>query len=130
MYDDAVDIKEKIDKAFDFTREPRDRAADDWIFAHFNQWDEDLEDYSDNEYRGQFDIISRQIRQVKAEMLANPISVKYRAVGGDESSKEAAETLQGMYRASMRTNMAKEALDIAIDSQVSVGFGAWPQSLG
>lgn len=125
MYDDAVDIKEKIDKAFDFTREPRDRAADDWIFAHFNQWDEDLEDYSDNEYRGQFDIISRQIRQIKSEMLANPISVKYRAVGGEESSKEAAETLQGMYRASMRTNMAKEALDIAIDSQVSVGFGAW-----
>ena len=125
MIDDAVDIKQKIDKAFEFTREPRDRAADDWIFAHFNQWDEYLEDYSDNEYRGQFDIISRQVRQVKSEMLANPISVKYRAVGGDESNKEAAETLQGMYRASMRTNMAKEALDIAIDSQVSVGFGAW-----
>lgn len=123
---DAYDkAKQQIQRAFEYTQEPRDRAADDWMFAHFNHWDEQLEEYSDNEYRGQFDIITRQLRTVKGEMLANPIGVKYRAVDGDNPSKEAAETLQKIYRASMRTNAAKEAVDVAVDSQVSTGFGAW-----
>lgn len=124
-FDDGSSVREKITTAFNYTSEPRERASDDWLFAHFNQWDEQLDEYSDNEYRGQFDIITRQLRQVKGEMLANPISVRYRAVGGEEANKKQAELLQGMYRASMRTNMAKEAIDVAVDSQVSVGFGAW-----
>lgn len=123
--DKHSEIKANIDKAHVNTDDTRERGADDWMFAHFNHWDETLEEYSDNEYRGQFDIITRQLRQVKGEMLANPISVRFRAGDDSAQSKQMSEVYQGAYRASMRTNMAKEAVDIAIDCQVSTGLGAW-----
>lgn len=118
-------IKNNIDKAHVNTDDTRERGADDWMFAHFNHWDETLEEYSDNEYRGQFDIITRQLRQVKGEMLANPVSVKFRPIDDSEESKTMSDVYQGVYRASMRTNMAKEAVDVAVDCQVSTGLGAW-----
>lgn len=121
----ATLIKDNVDKAYTNTEDTRDRGADDWMFAHYNHWDETLEEYSDNEYRGQFDIITRQLRQVKGEMLANPISVKFRPSENTDTSKNQSEILQGMYRASMRNNMAKEAIDVAIDCQVSAGMGGW-----
>lgn len=126
MYQDKfTQIKNVVDKAHTNTQDTRERGADDWIFAHFNQWDEGLEEYSDNEYRGQFDIISRQLRQVKGEMLANPISVKFRPSDNNPKQKRMSDVLQGLYRASMRTNAAKEAVDVAVDCQVSTGLGAW-----
>ncbi len=123
--DKHVQIKASVDKSFVNTQDTRERGADDWMFAHFNQWDETLEEYSDNEYRGQFDIITRQLRQVKGEMLANPVSVKFRPSDNSPDKKKLSEVLQGMYRASMRTNAAKEAVDVGIDCQVSTGLGAW-----
>lgn len=123
--DKFTQIKNVVDKAHTNTQDTRERGADDWIFAHFNQWDEGLEEYSDNEYRGQFDIISRQLRQVKGEMLANPISVKFRPSDNNPKQKRMSDVLQGLYRASMRTNAAKEAVDVAVDCQVSTGLGAW-----
>lgn len=118
-------IKNAIDKAYVDTEDTRERSSDDLMFARFNQWDEALDEYSDNEYRGQFDIITRQLRQVAGEMMANPISVSYRPTDDDNSSKEGAKILNGMYRASMRSNSSKEAIDIAIDSQITAGMGAW-----
>lgn len=123
--DKHAQIKRNIDKSHVNTDDTRERGADDWMFAHFNQWDETLEEYSDNEFRGQFDIITRQLRQVKGEMLANPISVKFRPANDSNEAKEMSEIYQGAYRASMRTNMAKEAVDVAVDCQVSTGLGAW-----
>lgn len=123
--DKAALIKSNVDKAYSNTEDTRDRGADDWKFAHYNHWDETLDEYSDNEYRGQFDIITRQLRQIKGEMLANPISVKFRPTEDSDTSKKQSELLQGMYRASTRTNMAKEAIDVAIDCQVSAGMGGW-----
>lgn len=123
--DKHTEIKRNIDKSHTNTDDTRERGSDDWMFAHFNHWDETLEEYSDNEYRGQFDIITRQLRQVKGEMLANPISVKFRPGNNSEEAKAMSDVYQGAYRASMRTNMAKEAVDVAVDCQVSTGLGAW-----
>lgn len=124
-HDKHAEIKANVDKAHVNTDDTRERGADDWMFAHFNHWDETLEEYSDNEYRGQFDIITRQLRQVKGEMLANPVSVRFRPGDDTPQSKQMSEVYQGAYRASMRTNMAKEAVDVAVDCQVSTGLGAW-----
>lgn len=118
-----VDIIGKFNRDWTNSNEVRTSAQNDLFFCRISQWDDFLNDYTTLQYRGQFDVLRKEIRRVLSEMRKNPIDVMYRPLDG--ADPDAADVLMGMYRADMRSNASREAVNIAVRDQIEAGYGAW-----
>ena len=117
------EITAKIQRDWDQSEYSRDNGSRDLIFARRTQWDDDLDDNVSTEYRGQFDIVKPERRRILASLMKNEFNNRYRAK--DEADEKLAEVLQNLYRATVRTNDARQASEIAISEAVDCGVGAW-----
>lgn len=117
------DLKKKHDKAYNSGQSTREKASDDLVFYHITQWDDGLSENTDLLYRGQFDILRKAGRQIMGDLAANPVQVDFDPK--DKAREDGAELLDGLYRASDRSNESIEAYGYAAQDAVVAGFGAW-----
>jgi hypothetical protein len=117
------DIKRLHDKAYQAHQVTRERAADDLVFYWVTQWDETILQESQLSYRGEFDIIRKAGRSILADLASNPIQVDY--VPKNTTRDDAAEVLDGLYRADNKSNASIESFTNADQECVVCGFGAW-----
>lgn len=120
---DHVKILELHDKAYNRGQVTRERAADDMVFAWVTMWDDNLLGESQLQYKGEFNIIRKALRQILSDLNTNPIQVDFDPVDGTDDS--GADILDGMYRSDMRNNRSQEAKDNALQEAVVCGVGAW-----
>lgn len=120
---ELAELKELHDKAYTHGEVPREQAANDLVFYHVTQWDENLLSGSSLAYRGQFDIIRKAGRQILSSLRANPIQVDFKPKA--ESRDDGADFLDGLYRSDDRVNTSIEAYNIASQESVVCGVGAW-----
>ena len=118
---DLEDIKELVDSAQTSTSATRDEASEMLVFGRISQWDDDIGNLVQTQYRGAFDIIKPRRNRIVAELWANPISVTFKPKDG--AGEDAAETLNGMFRTDMIRS--EEAHETALQDQVDCGFGAF-----
>jgi len=121
--DELDRIVKRFNADWDYSIDTRREAVNDLFFSRVSQWDDWLSNYVTLQYRGQFDIVRPVVRKLVAEMRQNPVQVRYRPKDG--ASPDAADTLQGMYRADVRSNSAIGAINVAVREQLEAGFGAW-----
>lgn len=95
----------------------------DLILARRTQWDDDIDENVDTQYRGQFDIIKPERRRILSELMRVEFSCKFRA--DSEETEDLAEILEGYYRKMTRTNTSKIAAEVAITEALDCGTGAW-----
>ena len=117
------DIKSKTDRGYNNSQVTRERAADDLVFYHISQWDDNLLDTSDLSYRGQFDKLHKAVRQITAELQANAIQVDFQPI--DISREDDADLLDGLYRSDDRVNSSQESYWNAQVEQIVCGVGGW-----
>lgn len=116
-------IKEMHGKAYSANQTTREKAADDLIFYWVTQWDDTILDDSQLLYKGEFNIIRKAGRQIMSDLALNPIQVDFEPV--DDDRDDAAEFLDGIYRAVDRKNTSQEAYGNASSEAVVCGVGAW-----
>ena len=78
----------------------RERAADDLVFAWVTQWDDQLLGESQLQYRGEFNILRKAMRQIISDLKANPVQIDFEPVGDNYN---AADMMDGIYRTSTPT---------------------------
>ncbi len=117
------ELKKLHDKAYDHGEVTRERGADDLVFAWVTQWDDNLLGETQLQYRGEFDILRKAIRQIIAQMQANPVQVDFKPK--DKSREDGAELLDGIYRSEDARNTSIEAYMNAQQEQIVCGVGAW-----
>lgn len=117
------ELKQLHDKAYDHGEVTRERAADDLVFAWVTQWDDNLLGETQLQYRGEFDILRKAIRQITSQMQANPVQVDFKPK--DTSREDGADILDGIYRTEDGRNTSIEAYDNARQEQIVCGVGAW-----
>ena len=115
-------IKKRHDKSYQATEDTRERGANDLIFARLTQWD-DTQSEVFTQYRGEFNILRPARTRLISGMRENDIVVRYSP--DDGADLDSADVLNGMYRASMRENVSKDAVNVAIGDQIDAGYGAW-----
>lgn len=120
---DHEEILALHDKAYNRGQVTRERAADDMVFAWVTMWDDNLLGESQLQYRGEFNILRKAMRQILADLNTNPIQVDFDPVDGTDES--GADIIDGMYRADMRNNRSQEAKDNGLMEAVVCGVGAW-----
>jgi len=111
------------DLAYEHGYSTRLKAADDMLFAWVTQWDDTYLSQSDLGYRGEFNIIRKAVRQILTDLTINAISVDFEPIDG--TGDDAADIIDGMYRADMRNNTALEGTKNARQEAVVCGVGAW-----
>ena len=116
-------LKRLHDKAYQSGQVTRERAADDIVFAWVTQWDDGLLSDSQLEYKGEFDVLRKALRQILTDLRSNPIQVDFYPI--DESRDDGADLMDGLYRTSLRDNTSIEAFDNASMESVVCGVGAW-----
>jgi len=119
------DFKKLHDKAYLNNQTTRERAADDLVFYWITQWGEKHFQNSTIQIRMQFDQIRKAGRKIITDLKTNPIQVDFQPVDGTDDSL--ADTVEGMYRADMRNNIALEAKENASVEAMVCGFGAWEE---
>lgn len=117
------EVTQRILRDWDNSEYARNNGSRDLIFARQTQWDDDLDYNVATEYRGQFDIVKPERRRILSALTKNEFNNRYRAP--DKESEKLAEVLQDLYRATVRTNDAKMALEVAVSEAVDCGVGAW-----
>ncbi len=117
------ELKRLHDKAYLANQDTRQKASDDLVFYWITQWDDNLLDSSNLEYRGEFNRLRKAGRKILTDLRANPVQVNFEAK--NEASGGAAEFLDTLYRADDRSNSSLEAYDFAGQDSVVCGFGAW-----
>lgn len=117
------DIKQLHDKAYNANQDTRQRAADDLLFYHVTQWDDDILGQSNLQYRGQFDVLRKAGRQIISDLRANPVQMNFEPKS--ETSMDDADFLDGLYRSDDRRNTSLEAYDTGSQEAVVCGIGAW-----
>jgi hypothetical protein len=80
------DIKDIFDENYTHNQDTRRRAADDRLFAWVTNWDDTMLSDSQNAYRGEFNIIRKGQRQIRADLMANPVQVDFQPK--NETSEE------------------------------------------
>lgn len=116
-------IQTRHDKAYNHGQEVRDRASDDMVFAWVTQWDDTLLAESQLQYRGEFNILRKAMRDIIGQLRANTFQVDFEPV--DSSRDDAAEIADGLYRAIERKNSSIEAYNNAMQESIVCGYGAW-----
>ena len=117
------ELKRLHDKAYEANQVTRERAADDLVFYYITQWDDQLLQDSQLAYRGEFNIIRKAGRTIMSDLAANPVQVDFEP--RDESREDAADLLDGLYRAGTNNSTSQEAFKNAQNEKVVCGFGAW-----
>lgn len=104
----------------------RRQCLQDRRFVHVQgaQWEGNLEQQFANRPRFEVNKVHMAVMRLFNEYRNNRISVDFRAKDNGASS-EAAETLDGLYRADEQRSGAQEAYDNAFDDACSGGFGGW-----
>ena len=120
---DIEELKKLHDKAYTENQQTREQAADDLVFYYVTQWDDQLLNGSQLQFRGEFNVLNKAGRQVMADVNANPVSVDFEPV--DEDREDAAELMDGLYRTTERENTSIEAFNNAVNEAIVCGFGAW-----
>ena len=116
------DIKKMHDKAYETNQTARIEGADDLAFFVINQWDDYIGEVQ-LQYRGEFDILMKAVRQIEADLRANPVQPDFRPL--NENRKDAAELLDGLYRADDHRITSQEAYDRATTDMLICGMSAW-----
>lgn len=117
------DIKRLHDKAYQSNQTTRERAADDMLFAWITQWDDNLLEDSQLQYRGEFNILRKAMRQIMADLRSNPVQIDFSPKA--DSREDGADLLDGLYLSSDRNNTTLEAYHNAQSEAVVCGVGAW-----
>jgi hypothetical protein len=117
------EITERILRDWDQSEYSRDNGSRDLIFARRTQWDDELDENVSTEYRGQFDIVKPERRRILASLMKNEFNNRYRAKTTED--EKLAEVLQNYYRATVRTNDARMAQEVAVSEAIDCGVGAW-----
>lgn len=120
---DLVDLKQMHDKAYNASQTTRERGADDLVFYWITQWDENILQGSQLAYRGEFNILRKAGRQILADLSMNPVQIDF--VPKDKTRDDAADLLDGLYRADCNKNDSIEAFNNAQLETVVCGVGAW-----
>jgi hypothetical protein len=117
------EIQKRFDADYAYNQPTRERAASDLVFYHITHWDDSLLAGCNLQYKGEFDLLRKGKRDIIADMRANPIQADFEPIDGTD--EQVAELMDGIYRASCRKNISKEAFDFACDEQVVCGIGGW-----
>lgn len=117
------DLKKLHDKAYNAHQITRERAADDLVFYWITQWDDNMLSESQLAYRGEFNVLRKAGRGILSDLASNPVAVDFEPV--DESREDAADVIDGLYRADNHNNLSLEAREVAKQETVVCGFGAW-----
>jgi len=117
------EITLRILRDWEHSEYARDNGSRDLIFARRTQWDDELDENVETEYRGQFDIVKPERRRILASLMKNEFNNRYRAKSKED--EKLAEVLQNLYRATVRTNDARMAAEVAISEAIDCGVGAW-----
>lgn len=120
---DFETIRKWFDTDYTFSQVTRERSAGDMSFFWITHWDDNLLADSPLLYRGEFDMLRRAYRDVIADMRASPIEADFHPLG--DTDQNAADLIDGIYRASCRKNTSKEAFDHASTEQIISGIGGW-----
>ena len=120
---ELVDLKSMHDKAYQASQTTRERGADDLVFYWITQWDDNSLQDSQLAYRGEFNILRKAGRQILADLTMNPVQIDF--VPKDETRDDAADLLDGLYRADCNKNTSIEAFNNAQIETVVCGVGAW-----
>lgn len=114
-------IKELVDDADVSTSATREEASNMLVFGRISQWDDEVAQDVQTDFRGTFDLIKSKRNRILAELWSNPVDITFKAKDGAEP--EAGETLTGMYRTDMLRS--EEAIETALQDQVDCGYGAF-----
>jgi len=120
---ELTDLKRMHDKAYVASQTTRERGADDLVFYWVTQWDDTILQDSQLAYRGEFNILRKAGRQILADLSMNPVQVDF--VPKDDTRDDAADLLDGIYRADCNKNDSIESFDNAQIETVVCGVGAW-----
>lgn len=116
------DILKFHDTGYQRGQVTRERAADDLVFAWVTQWDDQLLGESQLQYRGEFNILRKAMRQIISDLNASPVQIDFEPVG---SNYNAADTMDGLYRTTCRNNSSIEAFENGVQESVVSGMGSW-----
>lgn len=120
---DLVQLKRMHDKAYQASQTTRERGADDLVFYWITQWDDSILQDSQLSYRGEFNVLRKAGRQILADLNMNPVQVDF--VPKDDTKDDAADLLDGLYRADSNMNTSIEAFNNGQMESVVCGVGAW-----
>nr|NIW97954.1 hypothetical protein [Phycisphaerae bacterium] len=117
-----ADIKKYVDIDYLHGQTVREKAADDMVFAWVTQYDDELLGALSLEYKGEFNILRKAMREIIADLQSNPVQVDFET---DSDDVDKAEFMDGKYRATTRENVSIEAFENADQEAVVCGVGAW-----
>ena len=117
------ELKTLHDKAYNSGQVTRERAADDMLFYHVTQWDDNLLGQSQLQYKGEFNVLRKAGRQIIADLRSNPVQIDFEPKS--ESRDDGADLIDGLYRSGDRVNTTIESYDNAQLETVVCGVGAW-----
>jgi hypothetical protein len=117
------EIKQLHDKAYDKNQDTRRQAAEDTTFYWMDQWGEGYYDDVQLGFRGEFNVVRKGGRQIQSDLAENPVQNDFEPK--DENRQDAADVLDGMYRADANNNDSIEAFNNADQECVVCGMGAW-----
>ena len=120
---ELTDLKRMHDKAYVASQVTRERGADDLVFYWVTQWDDTVLQDSHLAYKGEFNILRKAGRQILADLSMNPVQIDF--VPKENTRDDAADLLDGLYRADCNKNDSIEAFDNAQIETVVCGVGAW-----
>ena len=119
---DHKEILDMHDRAYERGQVTRERASDDLVFAWVTQWDDQLLGESQLQYRGEFNILRKAMRQIISDMKENQVQIDFEPT---DDNYVASDLLDGIYRTTTRKNTSVEAFGNAIQEAVTCGTGAW-----
>lgn len=117
------ELKKLHDKAYRYSTVTRERAADDLVFYWVTQWDDNLLEDSQLQYRGEFNILRKAGRQIISDLQANPIQNDFEPK--DEDRQDSADIMDGIYRSGLNHNTSIQAFDTGSQESIVCGMGAW-----
>lgn len=101
----------------------RDERIPDLSFARWSQTGDDMSEACTTQFVGEFNIISRERKQVQAEFRQNEVEVKFRSKNKDNDDLD--DFMQRAYRTDRRLSKSRQCFHIAQDDSMDCGFGAW-----
>lgn len=117
------EIKTKHESSYTANVDSREESANDSIFYWITQWDDDILAESQLEYKGEFNILRKAGRKILADLAENPVQVDFEPK--NETRDDAAELLDGKYRADCNINTSIQAFNNGELESVVGGVGAW-----
>lgn len=117
---------EQFDALYPSLQEERAEALDDRLFVSKSgaQWYGAWGDQWANSIMVEVNKTAQGCEKISANYRANRMNVTFRPVG-TSAANDAAEVLNGMYRADFYNSKGQQALDNAFEEGMQGGYGAW-----